>query len=414
MAGSSGSGRAGGAVRLGIADVVLLDPGTLAATEVDVLVVDGRVADIGPGCARDPEAHVVEGRGRTLVPGLIDAHFHAFADGFDMQAIDAIPMSYLAHRAARRLTRALLRGFTTVRDVAGGEPGLARAAEEGLFPAPSYRYAGPALSQTGGHGDARHATDGGDPCSGHLTEVVDGPDALRRATRDRLRRGASVIKIMTSGGVVSPSDPIRIPQYSAEEVRAVVEEADRRGVLVAAHAYSPEAILHSLENGVRSIEHGNLLDAATAAAIRDHDAFLVPTLAAYDAMYRRGRDIGMSDVALAKNLEVRDAGLEALELARVAGVRLGFGSDLMGPLEDEQLSGLRLQVEVLGVADALRSATVGNAALLGDAELGRVAVGGPADLLLLPGDPLADPSVLWEPRDEPRLVVRAGVLHTGV
>lgn len=399
--------------RLGLANVALFDPRDASVDETDVLIDQGRVVDIGPGRARGANV-VVEGAGRTLLPGLIDAHFHAFADGFDMRVIDAIPMSYLAHRAAWRLNRALLRGFTTVRDVAGGEPGLARAVEEGLFAAPHYRYAGAALSQTGGHGDVRHATDEGDACRGHLTEVVDGPDELRRATRQRLRQGATVIKIMTSGGVTSPSDPIRVPQYTAEEVRAVVEEADRRGVLVAAHAYSPEAIVHSLENGVRSIEHGNLMDAPTAALMREHDAFLVPTLVAYDAMFRRGAEIGMSDVALTKNLEVRDAGLVALDLARAAGVRIGFGSDLMGPLEDDQLSGLRLQVEVLGAVAAIRSATVGNADLLGDPSLSFVAPGSPADLLLLPGDPVDDPSVLWEQRCEPRLVVRAGVLHTGV
>ncbi len=398
--------------RLGITDVAMLDPRDGTVLEIDLLVVEGYVVDIGRGCARAAD-RTIQGKGRTLLPGLIDAHFHAFADGFDMQAIDRIPMSYLAHRAAWRLNRALLRGFTTVRDVAGGEPGLARAAAEGLFAGPDYRYAGPALSQTGGHGDSRHAADDGDVCAGHLTEVVDGPDNLRRATRDRLRRGATVIKIMTSGGVVSPSDPILIPQYSAEEVRAVVEEADRRDVLVAAHAYSPEAIVHSIENGVRSIEHGNLMDAPTAALMKEHDAFLVPTLAAYDAMFRRGAEIGMSEVALTKNLEVRDAGLVALDLARVAGVRIGFGSDLMGPLEDEQLAGLRLQVEVLGAAQALRSATVGNAELLGDSSLGHVAVGSPADLLLLAGDPITDPAVLWEQRGTPRIVVRRGIPHTG-
>lgn len=407
------TGAATGTPRLGLAGVTLLDPEDGSAVETDVLVAEGRVVEIAHGCARGAD-RVIEARGRTLLPGLIDAHFHAFADGFDLQAIDAIPMSYLAHRAAGRLSRALLRGFTTVRDVAGGDPGLARAVEEGLFPSPHYRYAGPALSQTGGHGDARHATDEGCACGGHMTEVVDGPDELRRATRDRLRRGATVIKIMTSGGVVSPSDPIRVPQYSAEEVRAVVEEADRRGALVAAHAYSPEAIVHSLVNGVRSIEHGNLLDAATADLIRQHDAFLVPTLAAYDAMFRRGAEIGMSEVALRKNLEVRDAGLVALELAERAGVRIGFGSDLMGPLEDEQLAGLRLQAEVLGPLRAIRSATVGNAELLGDPDLARIRPEGPADLLLLPGEVLADPAVLWERRDQPRIVVRDGVAYDGV
>ena len=195
--------------------------------------------------------------------------------------------------------------------------------------------------------------------------MVDGVDPLRRAVRERFRRGAHAIKIMTSGGVMSLADPIRIPQYSAEEIRAVTDEAARRGSYVAAHAYSPEAIRHSIDNGVRSIEHGNLLDAETAAAMAAAGAFLVPTLAAYDAMERRGeRDRHGGGVPAE---EPRGARLraQAVELARAAGVRVGFGTDLMGVLEDEQLNGLRLQAEVDGIWTALRSATSVNAELIG-------------------------------------------------
>jgi imidazolonepropionase-like amidohydrolase len=215
---------------------------------------------------------------------------------------------------------------------------------------------------------------------------------------------------MTSGGVISLTDPIRVPQYSPEEVRAVTEEADRRGSYVAAHAYSPEAIVHSVLNGVRSIEHGNLLDADTAALMAEHGAFLVPTLATYDAMDRRGADLGLAPVAQAKNREVLDAGRRAVELARAAGVRVGFGTDLMGALEDEQLEGVRLQVEVDGPLDALRAMTSVNAALIGRDDLGRVAVGAVADLLVLDGDPFADPSVLWA-GPERRTVVQAGAVR---
>jgi imidazolonepropionase-like amidohydrolase len=189
----------------------------------------------------------------------------------------------------------------------------------------------------------------------------------------------------------------------------VTEEARRRGSYVAAHAYSPEAIRHSVENGVRSIEHGNLLDADTAALMTEHDAFLVPTLAAYDAMARRGAELGMAPVSQAKNREVLDFGRNAIELARAAGVRIGFGTDLMGVLEDEQLNGLRAQVEVEGPLNALRSATSVNAELLGRTDLGRVQVGCAADLLIVRGDPFTDPSVLWSPSAQ-ATVVRGGEL----
>ena len=188
-----------------------------------------------------------------------------------------------------------------------------------------------------------------------------------------------------------------MPQYSPEEVRAATEEAARRGSYVAAHAYSPEAIVHSVENGVRSIEHGNLLDAPTAAMMARRGAYLVPTLAAYDALDQRGAELGLAPVSQAKNREVLDAGQRAVEHARVAGVPIGWGSDLMGELEDHQLQGLRLQAEVEGVVETLRSATVVNAALLGREDLGRIAVGAAADLVIFEGNPLEDPELLWAP-----------------
>ncbi|TNC25476.1 metal-dependent hydrolase family protein [Amycolatopsis alkalitolerans] len=370
--------------------------------EESVHIEDGRIARIGGPFEAD---RVLDARGKTVLPGLIDAHFHAYGIALDLVEIESRSPSYLAYSGARRLKRALERGFTTVRDVAGGDPGITRALAEGLIAGPRYLYTGPALSQTGGHGDPRGTDSDFCGCHEFLNEVVDGADALRQAVRDRFRRGAHAIKIMASGGVVSLTDPIRVPQYSPEEVRAVTEEAKRRGSYVAAHAYSPEAIRHAVENGVRSVEHGNLLDAETAKLMAEHDAFLVPTLAAYDAMDRRGAELGMAAVSQEKNREVLASGQKAVEVARAAGVRIGFGTDLMGVLEDEQLTGLRLQVEVEGPLRVLRAATSVNAELLRRPDLGRVAAGCAGDLLLVDGDPFADPAVLWSGE---RTVVRAG------
>lgn len=368
----------------------------------DVHIVDGRISETGT-----PDATRIDATGQWLIPGLIDAHFHAYATSMDGLENERGPLSYTAINGARRLTRALQRGFTTVRDVAGGDIGLAQAIDAELFPSPRYHFTGPALSQTGGHGDPRSAHI--DVCfsHGHMCEVVDGVDNLRVAVRERLRTGAHAIKVMASGGVFSLTDPIRIPQYSEDELRAVVDEATRRGSYVCAHAYSSEAVQHAITAGVRSIEHGNLIDEQTAELMAQAGAFLVPTLAAYDAMDRRGADIGLNAISLQKNSEVLAKGQHAVRLAHAAGVRVGFGTDLMGDLEDDQLAGIRLQVEAGSAADTLRSMTTVNAELIGDPALGHLGAGAYGDAVLLASDPLADPSALWR-QDSRVAVIRAG------
>jgi imidazolonepropionase-like amidohydrolase len=388
---------------LSIINAAIFDGEAAELVEGPVHVERGRIVDIGGSFRAD---RVVDARGRTVLPGLIDAHFHAYGISLDMLGIEGRPLSYVSLVGARRLAAALRRGFTTVRDVAGGDAGLARAITEGLISSPRYLYTGAALSQTGGHGDPRGVDMDVCGCHAHGAEVVDGVDAVRVAVRDRFRRGAHAIKMMTSGGVMSLADPIRVPQYSAEEIRVATDEAGRRGSYVAAHAYSPEAIRHSVRNGVRSIEHGNLMDAETAELMAEHGAFLVPTLAAYDAIARRGKEVGLAPVSAEKNLEVLDAGAKAVTLARAAGVRVGFGTDLMGALEDEQLHGIRLQVEVDGPVVALRSLTSVNADLVGRPDLGRVQVGSVADLIVVDGDPLTNPATLWS---QHRTVIQAGV-----
>jgi imidazolonepropionase-like amidohydrolase len=391
---------------LTITDALIFDGWSAELREGSLYVHDGVITEIGDRVTR--AERVVEARGRTVLPGLIDAHFHAYGISLNSLEFDGAPLSYLALAGARRLGRALRRGFTTVRDVAGGDPGLAKAITTGLIAAPRYLYTGPALSQTGGHGDGRPADLEICLCAQHMNEVVDGVDPLRVAVRERFRRGAHAIKIMTSGGVVSPTDPIRQPQYSPEEIQAVTGEAARRGGYVAAHAYSPEAIRHSLVNGVRSIEHGNLLDEPTAELMAQYNAYLVPTLATYDAMNRRADEVGLSAVGRGKNQEVLHAGQYAVELAHRANVPVGFGTDLMGDLEDDQLLGLRLQTEAAGPLECLRSATSVNASLINRDDLGRIEIGARADLLIVPGNPLETPEVLWD-ADGPREVVQSGV-----
>ncbi len=393
-------------------------PGSL--TVVNALIFDGENADLVEGSIRIEDGiikeiganlaageRVIDARGRVVVPGFIDNHFHAYGISLDLMRMEGSPRSYVALKAKRRMEAALNRGFTTVRDVAGGDIGLTMAIREELIKSPNYYFTGPALSQTGGHGDARDAES--DTCStgSHSVELVDGVDNLRVAVRERFRRGAHAIKIMASGGVVSLTDPIRVPQYSGEEIRAVTDEAKRRGSYVAAHAYSPEAISHAVTNGVRSIEHGNLLDEQTAQVMADHDAVLVPTLVTYLAMAEHGQAMGMPKIALGKNAEVLDAGKRAIELAMRYQVEVGFGTDLMGDLEEFQLDGLRVQHEVQGTLELLRSLTSRNAKILAVDNLGSIAVGNIGDLLILSKNPFKDPSTLWT-LDSDRLTIKGG------
>lgn len=350
-------------------------------------------------------ARVINAKGRLVTPGLIDAHFHAYTVSVDLLEVEALPTSYVATKAARRLEAALRRGFTTVRDVAGGDIGLRMAIEEGLIEGPRYFFTGPGLTQTGGHGDARPGHLAIEVLGHHVGQTVDGVDALLRAVRERFRTGAHAIKIFTSGGVASPTDPLRSRQYSAEEVKAVCDEASRRDSYVAAHAYSPEAIAHSVTNGVRTIEHGNLLDQQTAELMAEHGAYLVPTLIAYDAMRRRGPGLGLSQVSERKNSEVLEAGLSSIDIARRAGVRIGLGTDLVGDLEDEQLLDFRNRCEVDTVGDVLRSATSVNASILRRPDLGVIREGAIADLVVLGGNPFERTDVLWSPD---RVVIRSG------
>jgi imidazolonepropionase-like amidohydrolase len=378
--------------------------------EASVLIVDGTIVEIGD--VTGGADRVVDAAGRVVTPGLLDAHFHAYAISLDAGPIEHALLSYVALAGQHRLGDALRRGFTTVRDPAGGDAGLARAIDEGLVVSPRYLFMGAALSQTGGHGDYRPADSGVCFHGGHSVDVVDGADNLRVAARERLRSGAHAIKIFTSGGVVSPTDPIRVPQYSEEEIRAVVDEASRRGSYVAAHAYSPEAIRHSVVNGVRSIEHGNLLDAETAQLMADHGAVLVATLGAYDAMERLGDELGLSAIAQVKNREVLAAGRDAVGYAHEAGVLVGFGSDNMGALVTEQLVGIRLLAEASSNLQALRSVTSSNATLMQRDDIGRIAVGAAGDLVLWSGNPLEDIDVIADGTRE-RTVVLAGEVVAG-
>jgi imidazolonepropionase-like amidohydrolase len=308
----------------------------------------------------------------------------------------------------------LRRGFTTVRDLSGADFGLARAQAEGLLEGPKLHFCGRALSQTGGHGDMRLPGEDHEPngrgCCG-IGRVADGVDAVRAAARDELRKGAHHIKIMASGGVSSPTDRIDSTQYSLEEMRAAVEEAEAANRYVAAHAYTARAINRALESGVRSIEHGNLLDEESLRLFLEKDAFLVPTLVTYWALKEEGKEFGLTDEMWAKVDSVLSSGLEAIARAHEAGVKMVYGSDLLGGMHRHQNEQFRLLGKVQPAIDAIRSATTTAAELLGRAgELGVIAPGADADMLVLSADPVEDVAVLADIADHLEHVVQDGAI----
>lgn len=365
-----------------------------------VLVEDGLIREVADRAITKSADVVLDVGGRTLMPGLIDAHVHSVAFMADLGALPEVPMTILALEARDLLEAMLRRGFTTVRDAGGADFGLAEACERGLIAGPRLFIAGRALSQTGGHGDLRARSAGIDSCAccqigASLGRVADGVSEVRRAARDELRRGANHIKIMASGGVASPTDPIWNLQYSEEEIRAIVEEARAWRTYVMAHAYTPESIRRSITFGVRSIEHGNLIDVETARHVAAHNAFVVPTLVTYDALEKEGRSLGLPEVSIAKLQDVRKAGLGSLEHIRSGGAKMGFGTDLLGPMQVHQSREFSIRTQVLSPFEVIRSATLTNAELLQmEGKLGVVAPDAYADLLVVDGDPLKDITLL--------------------
>ncbi len=387
---------------------VLACTGAEPLEDATVVVEGGIIKDVttAPTAvgAEDVDCH-----GRTLMPGLIDAHVHVCSLDVDIARQQReYPTSLLAYEVARVIRQTLDQGYTTVRDAGGADWGMKEAVDRGLIVGPRLLVSGHPLSQTGGHGDARTRAedDLGCGCGAHIgmvTNVADGPDGVRRAAREQLRRGADAIKVMAGGGVASPTDRLESDQYRPDELRAAVEEATAAGSYVLAHAYTPSAIRNAVEAGVRSVEHGNFLDADTAALMADRGTYLVPTFVAYEKLYEEGRKYGFGQDNLQKLDGVLGAGVDSMRIAMAAGVKVASGSDLLGPLARHRVRELAIKAKELGTHATLIATTRTNAELLGlGDEVGTVEPGKRADLLVVDGDPLTDIGVL---QDQARLVV---------
>jgi imidazolonepropionase-like amidohydrolase len=382
-----------------------------------VAIDGGKIVEVADRALRSSTSRRIDLGGRTLLPGLIDAHFHAVLTETNPANSRQIPLTLMTGRAAQLLRRALDRGFTTVRDMGGADWGLRTAVMEKTIAGPRLYIAARGLSQTGGHGDLRPRVDTDEPCgcsSGLplLSTVADGVPQVQAAAREQLRQGADHLKVFVSGGVVSPNDPLNSLQYTHEELAAVVREAESWGTYVAAHAYSAAAITHAVSAGIRTIEHGNLLDASAARLMAERRAYLVPTLVTYEAMRSRGASLGLSPFSMEKLATVFAAGMRSIELANSAGVRIGLGTDLLGELHSQQSEELTLRARIQSLLDVLRSATLVNAEILGESgRLGVIKAGAAADLIAVNGDPLVDLTLLQQQGRHLDLIVKDGDIH---
>ena len=402
---------------IALRNAALFDSTTGALRPQTTVLVSGDTftAVGGPDLAAPAGAQVIDLAGRTLLPGLIDAHVHTTATLADFFKLTLLPQSLITAQSKDILHGMLMRGFTTVRDAAGADGGLVQAVERGIFAGPRLFIAGRAISQTGGHGDTRPSFfqgNGGCICCGAVGmrgTIADGVGEVRRAVREELRNGAHHIKVMAGGGISSPTDRIDGTQYSTEEMTAIVEEARAARTYVMAHAYSPDAIIRAVRCGVRSIEHGNLIDAAAAKVMAEHGAFLVPTLATYDALYRAGAKLGWSEDMMQKLDAVRGQGVEAIRIARAAGVKVAYGTDLLGEMHADQSLEFSLRAPAMAPAELLQSATSVAAELINQSgRLGVVAPGAWADLIAVDGNPLEDLNLLQQQGRFMPLIMKAG------
>jgi imidazolonepropionase-like amidohydrolase len=381
------------------------------------------IVDHDPAAVAGDGVTTIEGRGRTLMPGLIDAHWHAAFTAVSSTVAMVADPYYIILVASQQATATVMRGFTTVRDCGGPTFGLKKAIDEGVVVGPRIYPAGAMITQTSGHADFRLPNEiPSHPGHGlsHIEKVgaaaiADGVDQVLRVSREQLMRGASHLKLMAGGGVSSPYDPLDVTQYTEPELRAGVEAAEDWGTYVMAHAYTPTSIDRALRAGVRSIEHGNLVDEATVEKIAEAGAWwcLQSFLDDEDA-------IPVSPALKPKFLEVVAGTDTAYQLAIKHGVKLAWGTDTLFSAELAAKQGKQLakMTRWYTPAEVLTLATSTNAELLQlsgarnpyPGVLGRVDEGAIADLLLIDGDPLANINLIADPDTNMKVIMKDGAL----
>jgi imidazolonepropionase-like amidohydrolase len=380
----------------------------------ELLVEGEHIKEISAKPIKSKSASVVDCGKRTLMPGLIDSHVHVVLSEVSLPRLENIPLTLMTARSAVLMRNMLDRGFTSVRDTGGADWGLKEATDKWLLPGPRLFIAGKALGPTGGHSDGRRRTDHGTRC--HCCDALhfamglaDGTAEVRKAVREQMRQGCDQVKIMMSGGVASPYDPLDSLQFSLEEVAAAVVEAQAFGRYVCAHAYTVESITRAAHAGVRTIEHGNLVDEATAKLMAKKGMYLIANLVTYYEMKKRAAEYGMSSDMLAKNDLVIDGGLRSLEICKRAGVPVAYGTDLLGQLQSEQSREFIIRAEVQKPIEIIRAATLIGAEIVRQVgKLGCLKPGAFADFIVIDGNPLKDLDLLQDQGKHLAAIMKGG------
>ncbi len=402
--------------RTAVVNARVFDSTTGALLEGSTIVIEAdTIVEVTQESRTFADARVIDAAGRVVLPGLIDAHVHVMAVTHDILRLSATPPSLITAQSKGVMEGMLQRGFTSVRDACGADFGLQEAVERGLLQGPRLFIAGWPITQTGGHADARPkgtrarcsaparawAFTAPLPTAWVKCGVRCASRCATARTRTRCRRAR--------GGISSPTDTIDGTQYSMEELRAIVEEAQAANLYVMAHAYSPRAVTRAVQAGVRSIEHGNLIDEATAKLMKQEGVWLVPTLATYAALDDEGQKLGWSAAMMDKLARVRAKGIESIQIAKAHGVSIALGTDLLGAMHPRQNEEFALRAGALSPVEILQSATSSAARLMGqEGRIGELTRGAFADLLIVDGDPTCDAAVLSRPELALKLVMKAG------
>jgi imidazolonepropionase-like amidohydrolase len=384
----------------------------------ELLVDGGIVREVSESTISSRNADVLDCGGRVVMPGLIDSHVHVMLSDVVIGNLEKVPLTLGTARATKLMLGMLDRGFTTVRDTGGADWGLKQGVDEGSIPGPRLFIAGRAIGPTGGHSDPRRRTDvfsGRCHCCNAMSfgmATSDGVSEVRKSVREQMRQGCDQVKIMMGGGVASPYDPLDSLQFSIDEINAAVEEATAFGRYVCAHAYTPEAITRAAKAGVRTIEHGNLIDEPAAKLMAEKGMYLIANLVTYYEMKEKASQWGMSSEMLAKNDLVIDGALKSLEICKAAGVPVAFGTDLLGALQIAQSREFLLRAQVLSPIEIIRSATtIGAEIIRMVGKLGTLKPGAFADLLILDSNPLDDLAVFQEQGRHIAAIMKGGWFH---
>ena len=379
---------------------------------VSVVIEDGKFTKIASD-ADVSSGEVIDGQGKYMLPGMIDTHVHLSTEFKPLAERVATPFSYNFYEAIRYAERTIDAGVTTVRDALGSSLGFKQAINDGLIRGPRMQVSINGLSITGGHGDGLNYS-GIDlgivhPYEGMPDAIADGVEEVRKKTREMLRAGADVIKVMATGGVSSPTDHPKFTQYSLEELKVIVEEAQfRNGVKVMAHAQGLEGIKNCVEAGIHSIEHGIYLDDEVIEKMKEKGTYLVPTLLAPVSVIEFADELGISEVGLKKSKEVMDAHRESFKKAYDAGVKIAMGTDAGVFKHGTNLRELELMVDAGATPmDAIVISTKNAAECMEIENLGLVKEGYLADFILVDGNPLDDVGLLKD-NDRIKVVAKDG------